>query len=146
MATPEKITKTLHCRLTDTELLVLGDEMACAMGAVGKLEGDKKQSADDFKAQIEKKYAEISDLAGKVRTKEIDRQVECTVTVDFEARCVRTVRDDTGEVIEERAMTATECQAALFDVDGKPSLAKRKKSGAKLGEHDDGADEKSTSE
>lgn len=137
MGTPEKITKTLHCRLTDTELLVLGDEMACAMGAVTTLEANKKQSADDFKAQIEKKYAEIGDLAGKVRTKEIDRAVECTVTVDFEHRCVRTVRDDTGEIIEERAMTATECQAALFDADGKPSMAKRKKGGAKLGEHDD---------
>lgn len=139
MEKPEKITKILHCRLTDTELLVLGDEMACAMGACGQLESAKKQSADDFKAQIEKKYAEISDLAGKVRTKEIDRAVECTVTVDFEHKAVRIVRDDTGEVIEERAMTATECQAALFDVEGKPNLAKRKKGGAKLGEHDDEA-------
>jgi hypothetical protein len=137
MGTPEKITKTLHCRLTDTELLVLGDEMACAMGAVATLEANKKQSADDFKAQIEKKYGEIGILAGQVRTKEIDRAVECTVTVDFEHRCVRTVRDDTGEMIEERPMTATECQAALFDVEGKPNLSKRKKGGAKLGEHDD---------
>jgi hypothetical protein len=137
MEKPEKITKTLHCRLTDTELLVLGDEMACAMGAVATLEADKKQSADDFKAKIEKKYGEIGILASQVRTKEIDRAVECTVTVDFEHRAVRTVRDDTGEVIEERAMTTTECQAALFDVEGKPNLSKRKKGGAKLGEHDD---------
>ena len=137
MGTPEKITKTLHCRLTDTELLVLGDEMACAMGAVATLEANKKQSAADFKAQIEKKYGEIGILAGQVRTKEIDRAVECTVTVDFEHRCVRTVRDDTGEIIEERVMTATECQAALFDVDGKPSMAKRKKGGARLGEHEE---------
>jgi seryl-tRNA synthetase len=117
---PEITTQILHCRLSTDELLKYSDQLSCEVNEVASLQAKKAAAASDYKAKIEAKEEIITDLARKVRTKEEDREVECEIVKDWEHKCVRTTRRDTGEVVGERAMTAEEMQRMMFDKDGKP--------------------------
>lgn len=51
------------------------------------------------------------------------RRVECRWTIDQAAGIARLVRQDTGEVVRERALQASERQVKLFSLDGGKSDA-----------------------
>ena len=74
---------------------------------------EKKEAASQFKANIENIENELQVLAAHVRNKYEYRDVECDVIPDFKSGVVVTVRNDTGEVIDERPMTAEERQLKL---------------------------------
>jgi hypothetical protein len=115
MSKPQTYVRTLPCHLTDDELLQRADQLSRKLAEVEQLQEQKAASASDFKARIEKADEEVSSLARMVRTKEQERPVECLSRKDFARNMVVETRADTGEVVDERAMSPEERQEAMFD-------------------------------
>jgi len=112
------VNKSLKCDLTQPELLLAGLELAEACDAKAKLDEEKKSVVANFAARLKEKDAQISILQSKVQNRFEFRQVPCEEQHDFAAGIVKTVRKDTGDVEEVRAMTEDEKQGS-FDFDSK---------------------------
>ena len=93
------------------------DEMAKQMAeAVSQLEGFKEEFKEvkaKFKEGIAKAQNVIRSCASHIRTGWEYRIIECKVEKDFATNAVRVYRHDTGDLVEERAMTGEERQMAL---------------------------------
>jgi hypothetical protein len=80
------------------------------------LEDEQQKIKSDFKAQIEAKEAATRVQKNLVRDKYAHRQVRCTMTMNYSTLKVIVARDDTGEIITERAMNEDEKQLKIdFD-------------------------------
>ncbi len=114
--------RTLPVRLADDELLGYGDEAARLFAAAQHEEDALREHAKETRGFIEQKREHALELLRRVREKSEDREVECERTADFATRKLRVIRMDTGEVVQERALTFDELQGRLFVVDpGKAS-------------------------
>lgn len=104
-----------HCKVefTQEQLREFSEEMARKFGELSVKEDAKKQVASQFKADIEALLNECNALATKVRNKSEYQNVKVEIEKNFEAKRVRFIRTDTGEIIRERAMTADELQTTL---------------------------------
>lgn len=105
----------LPCKLDDNEVRLRGIELAEAAKRHIDLQDEKKESAKNFKAQIDATNRDIARLKDSVRHAVEVRDIECELQYDFYMGKVTVVRKDSGEVIEVRAMTPTEAQGDLFD-------------------------------
>lgn len=110
--------RQLAVQFTDDELQAIGLQLAAQHQEIAKFNGEKKRAADLWKDKIDEATAE----AGRLATNRINgyeyRYVDCTTTFDFAKLTRRTVRLDTGEMIEEGPMTEEEqklAQMALED-------------------------------
>lgn len=90
------------------------------VGAAGSAYRDLKKAQDDlatvkaqFQSKIKEHEAEISSLFERINTGWEMQSVACREVKDFATGSVIVFRDDTEEMIEERAMTAEERQPAL---------------------------------
>lgn len=106
-------TRTLPVTLTTDELLARGDGLARAHRAVRDEQAKQKAVKEEMKQRLEDLEGEVGKLARIVRDKAEDRDVECRIVHDYLANAVQVVREDTGEVIEARAMTDRERQIGL---------------------------------
>ena len=104
------ITKELPHTFSNSELREIADSLVAKLGEISVREVAKKNKAAELKAAIDKLKEEADELASKHRKGKEDRDVECEVTFNYDRKIVITVRTDTGEIIEERAMTAAELQ------------------------------------
>jgi hypothetical protein len=107
------ITKELECQLTAEEIRNLGVALANAIGELDSLDQEKATFMADLKSRRKDARAKMKLLAEKIRTGSEMRLVECRIEKDFLANAVRTYRLDTGELVEERAMTPEERQMML---------------------------------
>lgn len=116
MTEPESETRELPCELTPAELAARADAMAEAELAVERLKLERGEVSDAIKAQrlLRRK------LAGVIDTGIERRDVRCVWTEDFTHNCFHLVRQDTGEVVDTRAMTAADRQENMFG-GGRPS-------------------------
>ena len=112
----QRINKTLGCELS------LAEVNAHALRAA-KLDEEIFDEREQNSARQKASKALVDDLSRergealrKVRTGKEDRKVNCERTFDFSENAVVTVRLDTGEEIDRRAMTYDERQQALFPV------------------------------
>ena len=112
-----EITKTkelLRCDLTPEEIKDYGDRLARKCSEIDEIEDQKKAIMSDLKSRIDSANTEKSSLARKIQNKYEFRDVPCEIRKDYGLKLVQSVRLDTGEVINERTMTADELQAGLF--------------------------------
>lgn len=106
-------TRTLPVRLTEDELIARGDALARQHQVVRDEELVQKGEREAMKQRLADLESEQARLARIVRDKAEPRPVECRVVFDYAGNAVQVVREDTGEVIEARAMTDRERQIGL---------------------------------
>lgn len=112
-----KTTQTLKVRLTDVEILEYADQMARAIDNLTQLEEEKKAVADSYKAKVTEAEATVQRITNLVRNKYDYRPVDCEQTMDNNTGTAKTIRLDTGELIEDRMLTYNERQGSLFEED-----------------------------
>lgn len=113
----KKTKRNLEYKFTPEELIDLGKELGEAIGNAVRLENDRKMVADEWKAKISAKEAEIATLGNKCSRGYEYRDIPCTVTLHDPVVTKKTTRrDDNGEVVDIRYMEEGELQEELrFD-------------------------------
>ena len=106
----------LAVSLTDEEVLEKARSLAHLQQELEAVEQEKKAEAQKFKDRIENIEGTIASRAKEIRDGVEFRNVECELRFDWDTNTARTVRLDTMEVINERAITAAERQMG-FDAD-----------------------------
>jgi len=115
----KRITKTLSCPLTPEQLEARGQELATTCEEILRLEDEKSFVAKQFKEKIEPLEERRTIVARQVRTKSEDREVECEIMLVRDDGVVRTIRLDSGELVDSRAATIDELSRgdSLFEKD-----------------------------
>ena len=118
------ITRSLPCRLTKDELADRIKQMGQVSAELNRLEAEsseQKAKLKELTACIKDSVRAQRELAGAVGAGEESRAVKCFAVADAASGRVVISRDDTGEVVEERAMTADEKmdakQGRLFEAE-----------------------------
>ena len=108
-----KLTRVLRCKLTKDETIVAANEMADAQSTIGQLEDELNKAKSEYKGKIAGQEAIRSTKSQIISTGFEHRGVECTETMDWENGRVVVQRDDTGEIVDDRAMSESEKQMGL---------------------------------
>lgn len=103
----------LPCQLATHELIEKGRDLEAELARRDEIERERKAAADGFKEQIEEQAAKIRDLRKCIRTQQEERPVTVCVTRDYRRGQVLRTREDTGELLSERAMTPDERQQEM---------------------------------
>ena len=99
--------------MTDRERLELGQDIAAAQSIAEQAEKDKKAADESFKGTIEAAYADVSEIAGKLRFGKLLKMVNCQYMLDYRLGEIRLVRMDDGTELSRRAMTKAERQMGM---------------------------------
>ena len=113
----------LAVQLTAGEMLARGQELANTIHEIAVEESRLVTLKTQAKARLEELSGRHERLASVVRAREEYRDVVVEVVFDYDAHHVRTVRPDTGEVVDQRAMTDDERQRRLFPDDDTPEAS-----------------------
>jgi len=108
-----RITRQLERPLTDAERLEIGVNLSEALEAAQDAERRKRELDGRLKKDIDYYRGMADDLAGVLRKGVREGPVEVLVTRDWTTGRVTFHRADTGEQIEERAMTIEERQTTI---------------------------------
>lgn len=130
--TGKKELRSLQCVLTQPEFNVRATEYAQADQELDRLEVERKSVNDDFKDRIGGVNAKRAKLRRVVIDRREPRDVECTWHADWASKSMLLRRDDTGEVVEARTMTAEEVQASFEFTDEGRRLPPRGEDGETL--------------
>ena len=123
--TPDFEDRVLPCVLDTREKLEFGKRLASCLAEKSELEDEKKTVVAGYKVKIDTKENEIYRLRRCVETGIENRSVRCQVIVDPRRMKVRVVREDTGELVQERDATKQELQPYLpMHADGVVSAVK----------------------
>ncbi len=107
--------RELMCKLTEAELLQRGETMAEAELEIAKLKEERK----GINGTIADLSATRNKLAKVIEDGEELRAVDCTWIEDIKQNVHNLIRQDTGELVTSRAMTAADHQLGLgLDADG----------------------------
>ena len=117
----------LEAPLTPEEVAAKADELAQTFIVIDKLDADLEAETASYKAakgritgERDEQIAQAKHLARIVREKSDEKLVPCRDEKVFATGMIRTIRLDTGAVVEERAMESDERQAALFPTTDAP--------------------------
>lgn len=110
---PQTIVKQLPVKLTGEEKLLKSDQRTAVTQDVMELEEQLKANADNYKTQIKEKQNVLLALHRELRSGEEIRPIECVEVPRWEQDMVEVVRNDTGEVVERRAMDPRDKQSHL---------------------------------
>ena len=110
----EETNRSLKYVLTGEELKKISEQMANAVLERDEALDGLKSVQAQFKARITGAEAMISLSASKIQTGYEFRNINCEVQRDYDTGQIQLIRIDTGEIIETRAMTASERQQDLF--------------------------------
>ena len=116
---PESETRELPCELTATDLLRAGDAMAKCELAIEGLEENRKLANERAKKRVQTQVDRRNELAHMIATGTEVRDVRCVWIEDFAHNVHRLIRQDTGDEVDTRAMTAADRQTDLL---GGPEL------------------------
>lgn len=108
-------TKQLPCTLTEIETRDAGKKLAHLEGLLAQHTAEEKDVKDALKAKRSSIEGQIHALAGMIRQGYEYRPVDVKIEADFHASKVFEIRQDTGEVVAERAMQDHERQRSLLD-------------------------------
>lgn len=103
-----KLFRDLKVKLTDAEWRSYVDAWAREQSKAHETMAEKAEVMSKFKARIETHDNLMNDLGEKVRSHEETRAVECFEKHDEQRFVVELYRNDTGELVETRAMNAAE--------------------------------------
>jgi hypothetical protein len=101
--------RELMCKLTEIELLARGETMAEAELEIAKL----KETRKGINGQIQDYSATRNKLAKVIENGEELRMVDCAWIEDDKQNVHNCIRQDTGELVMSRAMTAADRQQTL---------------------------------
>jgi len=105
--------ETLRVNLTEMEIVEHARAAARANSELLRLEEELKAIKSDYKAQMDKEQAKLNEHSGKVNNGWEMRPVACTIYKNYQDNSIVITRDDTGEIIRERIMSADERQMGL---------------------------------
>jgi len=109
-----EIKETLPVKLTDADYKNLAIKMGQAGTEIAQAEDHLAAVKSQFKAKIDTAKAKSNEYASIANAGVEYRQVDCHLIKDYQHSFVRTVRLDTGEIVNERTMTTAERQRGLF--------------------------------
>jgi hypothetical protein len=115
-------TGLLPVELTEKETRDMGKRLAALEGELSAHANKEKEIKDNLKGERSSLEGKISSLAVTLNQGHEYRPVSVRVEIDYRTNTVREVREDTGEIVAERAATEGERQASL-DLGGPPDLA-----------------------
>lgn len=118
MSSEEDIQRIVPVRLSSDERDTKGRELAQAFDDYEVLEEQKKEAGKNFTKQMRDKRAVISQLSRVVKVGLEPRVVVCRWVEDFPHNVKRLVRQDNGEVVEQRPLSAEERQLRMDQLDG----------------------------
>jgi len=98
----------LACVMTETEVQQEQAHLLRTMQDGDDLEMQRKAVASDFRARKEKLEEILMECRKKLRSGLVMRAIPCTLHMNFSKLTVTEVRDDTGEVVNERPMQQNE--------------------------------------
>lgn len=110
---PKDITRVISVKLSQEEIAKKGGALALKLQEIGQLEESKKADNDSWRDKITKATEESDAMAACIRAGKEERSVKCKVHSIYETGQIRVVQAETGEVVEERAMTYSERQGRL---------------------------------
>ena len=105
--------ETLECVLHPAEVAEHAKRLAQIEDEYQAFIEKKKSINAELNAEKAKLEAERAKVARKVKTEREHREVSCTLTAHFDRNLVVSTRDDTGEVVRERALRPDERQQML---------------------------------
>jgi hypothetical protein len=108
------ITMRLPVKLTHDEVHRYGKENARLNQQLEATLREKKAAMDGFKERESKIKEEANRLTSAIVSEQEDRDVDCTRVLDWDLGFVRVTRKDTGDVIEDRALTQREKQTKML--------------------------------
>lgn len=94
-----------------------GEKIAGIMDQMERVTGDLEEMTKQHRADVAKMEARSKKLASMIRSGKDYAKVDCTVTRNFLSKQLQIQRIDTGEVVEERALSLDELQQALPEGD-----------------------------
>jgi hypothetical protein len=116
-----KFTQSLKVPLTTDEIADRADRAAHLVASIQAKEDELKAVVKHHKSIIESEMVTLDLHSKEVRDKTTYRQVDCERQYDFNAGKYREIRNDTGEVMNERRLLESEKQMELpFDEEGMP--------------------------
>ena len=107
------VKRMLPCKLDQAGLAKLAEELGANLDKIAALEERKKAEADSIKGDIGLLDEATSLLRDKIRSKSVEREVQCEEVTDYRACEVRVTRLDTKETFSKRAMAKEELQLPL---------------------------------
>lgn len=107
-------TKILPVQLKEEEIKVKGEELAKTVDSHTKLEEEKKMSNADFTKRLKFSSAEIRRLAKIVETGKENREVPVNHDYFPKEGVCKIYREDTGDLVETRPMSADDYQLEFF--------------------------------
>lgn len=109
----KKFKQSLKCELSESEVLMAGENMANAERNVTELQNELTAMKKQFNGRIEEQVAALGRYANLVRDKFEYRSTDCEMVFDYKQATVTTTRTDTGDMIESRPMTEDELQMEM---------------------------------
>ena len=109
------ITRILRVGFDGKETVQLAEQMANAYRNLNRTQDELASVTAQYKSKIKQIEAGIATVAEKLNTKWEMRSIECVERWDYITGNIEIFRNDTGEKIDERAMTGEERQQNLFE-------------------------------
>lgn len=111
--------------LTTDELIERGGRLAKLEDVLNEHEAHCESEKRKMKATEAQILAERAFLANVVRNKKEPRQVQVREVANFDTNMLAVIRQDTGEIVRDRPLTAEERQVNLFN--NQATTGKRKR-------------------
>lgn len=105
-------------KLTEKELIAIGEDAAKTGEEVVNLKKDLKSVQSKYKTEIEGKEDHLHAQLRLLRTKKDFKQLVVVDHMDFDTGRVDTFTEDGSEFVSSRAMTSDERQVSLFPIAG----------------------------
>ncbi len=105
--------ESLPVVLTQDEIRHRGEALAAALSKITEIDSTLQVAKERAKGAKEPVNKEIAKLTRQIRSRKEDRSVECITVKDFRQHCAETIRQDTGEVVRTRPLTAQEMQTKM---------------------------------
>ncbi len=115
--------RLLAVELTLDETAAKGYALAEEMEKIEAAREAKRTAVVAFNRTIKAHEEQAANLSAAIVKSTEEREVMCQLEGDFKGNCVRTVRLDSGAVIDERAMEEHERQGSLIDPEMPPGEA-----------------------
>ena len=118
MPSRTEIREALRVVLSPEELNIKAQELARHLQETAEIEAGQARERKAQGEHLKLRKAREQDLANDIAAGSEMREVVCVEEPDYQARVVRIIRTDTGEVVRMRAMQPGERQAELFVLNG----------------------------
>lgn len=113
MSDDENIQRVLQCKLTIDERDAKGRELSQAWDDYETIEDEKKDATSELTKRLKKKRAEIGRLAGMLKVGTEPRPILCRWVFDYGHGFKRLIRQDTGDLVEEKTIPIDELQLGM---------------------------------